>query len=299
MLRETVSAFFFALAGIASAQTPRQAFAPEFEAVSVKAVEPGLRELYSMRGGPGTNEPSRIQFNRVTLVQLLMRAYDVWPDQVKGPDWIREREYNVAAVIPPGVSPEQFRVMLQRLLAERFRLRLHRESAEREAYELVLSGAEAKLRRWRPTNDEPAETDAGVFPDLGRDGWPALPAKARLPIGYLVPNPSGTVTRLAFRGSIPDLLTPLTAAVRLARGGIGDRPRVLDRTGLTGEYEIRLEFASVPPPNVTSPGDKDPSRAPSIFNALEQQLGLRLQKFDNVSVDVLVVDEANAIPAEN
>jgi uncharacterized protein (TIGR03435 family) len=43
----------------------------------------------------------------------------------------------------------------------------------------------------------------------------------------------------------------------------------------------------------------DPSGAPNIFTALEKQLGLKLQRTDNMTVDVLVVDKADKIPAEN
>lgn len=89
------------------------------------------------------------------------------------------------------------------------------------------------------------------------------------------------------------------------------QPRVVDRTGLTGIYEFTLEFAgtmampgAMPPtpaggdtgpPAASDPGDG----TPNIFTAVEKQLGLKLQKVRNVSVDVLIVDKADRVPTEN
>ena len=89
------------------------------------------------------------------------------------------------------------------------------------------------------------------------------------------------------------------------------KPRVVDRTGLTGIYEFRLEFAGIDifPPSLMStiaapgtgatavPVAPEPGEAgPTIFTALEKQLGLKLQKIKNVPVNVLVVDHIDKVP---
>jgi len=81
---------------------------------------------------------------------------------------------------------------------------------------------------------------------------------------------------------------------------------VVDRTGLTGTYEIRLEFSDgLRTPSLQAGGEtgapvaSDPGEAPSIFTALEKQLGLKLQRVKDVAVDVLVIDNADKVPTEN
>src|ERR1035437_10285092 len=114
------------IATTAFGQTERQKATPEFDVASVKLADPNTARR--MRGGPGTNDPGRISFERVTLADLLEQAYNIRSDQIRGPAWLRDyatSAYAVAAVVPPGASQEQFRLMLQNLLAERFHLRLH------------------------------------------------------------------------------------------------------------------------------------------------------------------------------
>jgi uncharacterized protein (TIGR03435 family) len=267
-----------------------------------------------MRGGPGTNDPVRISFERVTLADLLEQAYNVRSDQISGPAWLRDyaaSAYTVAAVMPPGTSQEQFRLMLQNLLAERFHLRLHHENQNREGYELVVPAGGNKLQQWVPVRDaEPDRqgTDRPYLPDFDK-GFPTLPANAQLPVGFAVPSPSGTTVSASFRGAMTDFCRTLERMIVLARGASpsSPQPRIADRTSLSGVYELRLKFASVagsPGPRLVE-GDpgmtlaSDPSGAPNIFTALEKQLGLKLQRTDNMTVDVLVVDKADKIPAEN
>jgi uncharacterized protein (TIGR03435 family) len=95
-----------------------------FEAASVKPAGPFVPgEMGGMRGGPGTGDPGRITIPRATLSDLLARAYDVWLDQISGPAWLDDRSayaYRIDATLPPNTTTEQFRLMLQNLLAERF-----------------------------------------------------------------------------------------------------------------------------------------------------------------------------------
>jgi hypothetical protein len=99
--------------------------APEFEAASVKraasqaAAPPmqlpsSVREQMGFEGGPGTSDPGRIHYHGVTLMMLLVRAYNLKPDQISGPDWLDEERYTIDATLAPGANADQLRVMLQK-----------------------------------------------------------------------------------------------------------------------------------------------------------------------------------------
>ena len=88
-------------------------------------------------------------------------------------------------------------------------------------------------------------------------------------------------------------------------GAGAPRPRVVDKTGLPGIYDIRLEFAGTPfqnpaPDGAAAPGASDPVDAgPNIFSAVQQQLGLKLTKVADVQVDVMIIDHIDQTPTEN
>lgn len=94
---------------------------------------------------------------------------------------------------------------------------------------------------------------------------------------------------------MPDLASQLGMMVRLSTGFGQWSPRVVDKTGLSGTYEFRLEFgkASQPagPANPT-----DPEGGPSIFTAVEKQLGLKLVGGKKVTLDVIVIDHIDRVP---
>ena len=103
-----------------------------FDAASVKPAGPLVPGATGgMRGGPGTGDPGRITIPRATMSDLLAQAYDVWLDQISGPEWLNDRSanaYRIDATLPPNTTSEKFRLMLQNLLAERFHLRLRHET---------------------------------------------------------------------------------------------------------------------------------------------------------------------------
>src|ERR1035438_5651264 len=105
------------------------------------------------RRGPGTEDPGRITAARATLANLLTRAYDVRYDQISGPLWLNDGSYAYAidATIPPNTTKDQFRLMLQNLLAERFHLKLHHQAQARSGYELTVAPGGPKLKPWKPS----------------------------------------------------------------------------------------------------------------------------------------------------
>jgi uncharacterized protein (TIGR03435 family) len=131
-----------------------------FEAASVKVAPPATPGVdYRMRGGPGTEDPGQISYPLTTLYQLMLLAYNVSDDQISGPSWIGVTHYSVVAKIPPNTSKDQFRLMLQNLLAERFHLTLHHETKEGAGYELVLAPKGPKMKPSPPEGDDVAATN--------------------------------------------------------------------------------------------------------------------------------------------
>ncbi len=246
-----------------------------FEAASVKRAGPfepghGARVL----GGPGTDDPGRITFTRATFADLVRRAYDIRPDEVLGPDWINDRGpstvYTVTATMAPGTTKQQFQQMMQNLLTERFHLVLHHEKQTRPGYELVVASGGPKLKEWTPGS------------------------KTELPPAFDRLGPG--VTRIDGHRTMADLCRGLGASIAEANGTYqpaGPVPRVVDHTGLPGDYRIALVFT-------TSPGVPGGANdTPDLFTAIEKQLGLKLRRLHDVQVDVLIVDKADRIPTEN
>lgn len=215
-------------------------------------------------GGPGTGTPGRITFARVSLKDLIRVAYGVEQSRlIEAPDWMQSARFDVVANVPPGATRDEANRMLQNLLADRFQLKVHRATRELPVYALVVAPRGSKLK-------------ASVG---DRNARPAA-ERARGTIG------SGARKRFEFDDwAMAQFANTLSSEV--------ERP-VIDRTGLAGKYDIRLEFAEVRRSVVTP----DAQSAPELFTALTEQLGLKLESTKG-PVEVLVVDSASRQPTEN
>ena len=214
---------------------------PEFEVASVKLSGPrgsGLQGIFS--GGPGTKDPTLMHVERVTLLDVLLRAYGVASDQISGPGWLRETRYDFSMRVPPGVSKQEANVMLQNLLAERFHLTFHRVMKDFPVYVLTVAKAGAKLRETARLNTRPARPSDSQMP-LDRDGFPQFPPGTR-GTSEVYKNRLQHQTSVAI--SMPEFAKVLSGILANPWGGgpIAFR-RVVDRTGLTGRYDFKLEYA--------------------------------------------------------
>ncbi len=298
-----------AILAVCAAALAQTSASPKFEVASVKPAGPFVPGSGGgMRGGPGTSDPGRVTFPRATLSDLIGQAYDVWSDQVSGPDWLNDRMsnvYTVTATMPPGTSKEDFRLMLRNLLEERFHVALHHESQSRPGYELVVGPGGPKLKPWTPPD--------AASPSPAQSGSPR-PAGPGVTISFRMstsgaPSPIRMSLRETMDGFCRGLGSNINTSMGLPLGS--PQPRVVNKTGLPGLYEFTLEYAgsilmpgSLPPPVATGqpevPAAADPTEgAPNLFAALEKQLGLKLQKVKEVPVDVLVIDKAEKVATEN
>jgi uncharacterized protein (TIGR03435 family) len=263
---------------------------PAFDAASVKPAPPpdgrGGRRV-GMMGGPGTDTPGRINFENVGLVAVIAKAYGVKYYQIAGPDWFESERFNIIATVPPGTTGEQFRLMLQSLLAGRFKLALHKQTREMSIYSLEVAKNGPKLKQAAPdpppdANDAADGAPIGGAVKLAADGYPTVRSGMAI-----MSTPTGSRARLANKDHMQWLVDMLSAQF--------DRP-VVDATGLTEEYDFSLSW--IPQrPGADRTVAEDPA-GPDLFAALQQQLGLKLEPKKG-AIEVLVVDHAEKIPTAN
>jgi uncharacterized protein (TIGR03435 family) len=271
-----------------------------FEAASIKQIvlTPGHR-LTPLDGGPGTKSPTRLA-GTATMKALLRLAYGVKAYQVSGPAWIDTETYEIAASVPAGASKTQAAEMLRELLVERFHLAAHRETRQVPIYVLLPGRGGPKLREADPAVEEGEEKAraAGGFQrpnvTMGADGFPQIPVDARIPGSFTVALSSGEFlrTKLFARHQSMDQLAA-TIAEYLKRP-------VVDQTELTEKYDFTLAFESDPRETTerTQPGAAREDAGPTIFAAVQEQLGLRLEA-KRGPVEMVIVDRVDRVPTQN
>jgi len=229
--------------------------APVFDVASVK------RNTSTDRGGAMEFAPDRLRISNLQLADVVMRAYSLSQQQFSFDEAHRKallqilgEKYDIDAKAAQPSTRAAMKVMLQNLLVERFRLAMHRETRELAGYLLTVDPAGPKLREHEGGGPE-------CIPSRSLDG--------------------------AFRL----LNCPVDIFVGYQLNGIV-RGLVSDRTGLTGNYDFEL-FASWEVP--ANPGEGRPEPrvispdAPSIFTAVRQQLGLRLEAC-KIEVEIVTID---------
>jgi uncharacterized protein (TIGR03435 family) len=264
------------IAGGQSAQTPPS---PTFEVATVKPNKSGdLRQFIARQPG------GRVTVTNMPLRGLITFAYQLASFQLTGgPSWIASDRFDMVAKLEgnpefpaPGAGPDPIQLALRTLMVDRFKLQVHRETREMDIYALVMVKPGVRGPALKPsTTDCAARIKAG--PRAG-DPPPQIPASGVVPCNIMF-GPG----MIRF-GGFP--LTQLTTML----GGQSGR-MVFDRTELMGNWEFELHFAAEqrgqPPPGVDVPAP-DPD-APSLFTALQEQLGLKLESTKG-PVDVLVID---------
>jgi uncharacterized protein (TIGR03435 family) len=248
-----------------------------FEAASVKINRSGLP------GGITDYRPGQFVAVNQTLRVILVAAYDLEEFRITGgPDWLDKDRFDIQARATSPLTRREAMPLLRALLEDRFALKAHTARREHSAYALVVNRAGAPgLRPAAPAacvdrGPQPLRVPSGELPSCG-----LLPARTGGLSGRSVP--------------IELLAAQLSPLVR--------RP-VLNRTGLTGRFDIDLEWeideaqraalASLAPDRPLAPPNPD---RPGLIGAVQEQLGLKLDS-TRAPVDVLVVD-AVAHPTEN
>jgi uncharacterized protein (TIGR03435 family) len=231
------------------------------------------------------------------LRMLIISAFGLQPQQLAGgPDWIDSARYDITAqasgefaVTEPGtVGP--LNLMMQRMLTDRFQLAVRTEKRELPIYTLTLARSD---RRLGPRIRTAAIDCQAAMNNLMKQaqGGGAPPAPPQRPDGG-----PGCGMRMGPGSQLTAGGTSMAALARLLAVPVGRL--VLDRTGLDGGFDFDLEFTADPAAPAGAAGAPPANaNAPSIFTALEEQLGLKLQA-ERAPVEVLVIDRVER-PTEN
>jgi uncharacterized protein (TIGR03435 family) len=251
-----------ALSPLACAQTP------EFEVASIRQSQlSGLLINYTptLNFAPGAT----IRFANLRLRDMIVLAYGVGLRQLGGPAWTTEADTNdtprfdVMAKIPDGAKKEDIPAMMQNLLADRFKLKVHREPRTAQVYSLEVAKGGAKLTE--------AAKNEGGNPGCQRG------------FGN---GPELSIVAECRNVTMAQLAQQIQA---LAPGYFPDGP-VVDRTGLTGAYDLRIEWIRVQEASEGKSGS-------TMFGAVEK-FGLHLQK-QKETVEMIIVDQCEPKPTEN
>jgi uncharacterized protein (TIGR03435 family) len=269
----------FTIAALAQTEAPP----PVFEVASIKVADPSARGVY-VRSSPG----GRFNVNNMTLKELIVFAWRVQPFQVAGgPAWLDSAHFDVSAKAEKTFKPDELVIAVQSLLADRFQLAIHKETKDLPIYALVLSRKDGKLGPQLIEQKEgactpydpqkpPPPPEPGKPPELRCGGMRMSPREiyaSSIPISQLVPSLARFLGRT-----------------------------VVDKTGLTGKYDVTLHWTpddmqlAQLPPDAPRPAASDTS-GPSMFTALQEQLGLKLES-QKGPVEMIVIDRAEK-PSEN
>ena len=269
-----------------SLTAPSQAVVPAalaFESASIKSADPRrgpsppelAMEASFLKGGMSRSQDGR--FNAESPVHVLVQAaYNVSSFQVAGgPAWVSVDRYEIHATAAGSTTTDQMRGMLQSLLAERFKLALRRETRTMPVYELVVANGGLKITamkagecippkgvRWDLLDWEAPRYFCDIIEGRTLSQNPETRPRPRWP--RVTRLEGGNVSMAAFIDAIS-----------------GEAGRVvIDKTGFAPRFNLVLDFARAADPAASGP---------TIFTAVEDQLGLRLAPAE-APVEVLVID---------
>jgi uncharacterized protein (TIGR03435 family) len=268
-------------------QTSAESAKPAFDVASIRRNVAGTGSC-----GPDQMQPTPNGFRMTNcpLAIALLVAYSpasgvdfglAMNDRIVGmPDWVMRDRYDIDARISEGdverwkdptLQKEMLRGMLQSLLTERCKLAAHREMKDKAVYALVVGKKGSKLKAAESTD---VEAIRGKHPN-------AVP----------VPGGGGMFSPGQARGSVELYAAPLSTLALLLSKTAGRT--VVDKTGLTGKYDMSVDLLQQ---GTSAPGAEGDA-GPSIFTVVQEQLGLRLEPAKD-SVEILVVDHVER-PTEN
>jgi len=228
-----------------------------FEVATIKQNKSG-DTLSGVQRQPG----GRLTITNQSVRTMITFAYRITGYQlVGGPGWTDSDRFDVLAkiegrpevIVPGSLEPDSSQLALRKLLADRFKLKLHREMRELDAYALTMAKPGT-----RGPGLTPSGSDCAAMAEQLRQGK-TLPPAGRTATGAVPCSILGGAGRISFDGY---------GMAQVANMLIGQAGRmVVDRTGLSGNWQFVLTFA---------PEGATDSNAPSLFTALQEQLGLKL-----------------------
>ena len=240
---------------------PQAGTRPEFAVASIK---PNTANS-PVTGGVGNGGAGG---KNISLRMLIGLAWRIQEFQISGgPGWSKSDRFDVEGKAENrNADYDQLRLMLRSLLEDRFKLKYHREMKESPAYALVVGKDGPKIK---PSADQSPEVNGPSLPGAGPNH-----GAIRIGAGSLIGN---AVTLSLFTRFLSQRL---------------DRT-IVDRTNLAGRFDILLQWTPAPGEMPYDPGGNmlapSDSSGPSVFTAIQEQLGLKLESTRSL-VDVFVID---------
>ena len=235
---------------------------PSFEAADVKLNKSGEARM-AVDFQPGGKFTAR----NVPMKILIALAYGIRPEAVQaGPAWIESERYDVVAKASRSAKPEEIRRMVQSLLAERFKLAVHEDRKPMAAYALLTAKRGSKMQ----ATEDAALAERRCAPGDGAPGQKHFVCR-HMPMALW----ASTLQEIATR----DIDGP-----------------VIDQTGLDGAFDFKLDWTPAVRNGAAAPDDAQ--AGPTLFDAIETQLGLKLER-KTLPLPVIVVDGVERTPIEN
>ena len=265
----------------------------KFEVTSVKKSGPPGQGFmpFRLQGG-------RFSIGQMTVGSLITLGYGIQRFQlVGGPPWLNTDRFDINAIsedvpvqpTPPG-TPNRMQLLVRSLLKERFALKTHNETRELPLSYLVMARDDRKLgERLRPSTID-CRALMAERAKAAKEGAPPVPP---------APPKPGEVPPCGMRGGLGQITAGSTALSNFAQmlGSMLNRP-IYDRTNLTGNFDIQLDYTpdqmpQIPPGVTLPPGLTLPSPdGPSLNTALQEQLGLKLEP-QQAPLEVVVIDRVD------
>jgi uncharacterized protein (TIGR03435 family) len=252
---------------------------PTFDVVSIK---PNTADIRPGPVAPPIQRPDGgLVLPRVGVNSLIARAYPGL-EIIGLPDWVRTERFDVAATSTLATAtPEDRAAMMRAMLADRFKLVAHVEPRDQDVFDLVLARKDGRLGSGLQKSDADCSTpppQAAGRPDFNQ---PPPPCTIRM---------LGSPVRVDKQAALGDLVEgeATMAVLAAALRNFGAGRLVVDKTGLSGSYRIRMNFdmrATMQPPAA----DRPASDVPTMFTAVQEQLGLKLEPSKAIR-DTLVID---------
>ena len=261
----------------------------EFEVASVRLDKGEFRPpTFALSADDWFREPNERFFADFTVVTYIEFAYKRWLTgeeehaMLAGlPDWVSHDRYAIEATAPAHATKDQYRLMMQALLAERFGVKLHVEQREMPVLAMTLI--------------RPGKTGPGLIPHENGVPCDTSPSPQVYPpfcYGFSA-RPKGKGSEFGSRNSSMELIGKFLGSVAGEAGEIA-RP-VVDQTGLQGGWDYTLDVAH--PFGKSTSGVETEDQGPTVIQAMQEQLGLRLKSARAV-IPVLIVDQIRR-PTDN
>jgi uncharacterized protein (TIGR03435 family) len=271
--------------GVVSASAQATTTADASPAFEVASIRPADRNAAATPRSWG-EATGKVTLRRIPLKYVLLRVYDLQPDQLSRPAWLDDLLFDIVANVPAGASKAQIPLMFQSMLSERFKLKFHREPYTAKVFALVVGKAGPKLKE--PLPDDPDLSGAKIVSrGTDHETW-----RSTGPFGNFKLTVAGSppVTHMEFTN-----MTMAGLAQFLSQGQV-DLP-VVDATELKGSYQVTVDFpADTWSPRSKSDDASDPSGA-SVQDSLHK-LGLDLMRREMRS-EKFVVDHIENTPTPN